>query len=195
MREHIQIDGIPIHIIDTAGLRESDDPVEIEGIRRARAEIEKSDRILWIFDDRADPEHLDLDRAMLPENVPLTLVRNKIDLSSKPAQILETDSEVEINLSAKDGRGIELLKQHLKQSAGFGESGEGEFMARRRHLIALEQAMHHLRQGMFVLQRQSAGELLAEDLRLAQQVLGEITGEFSADDLLGRIFSTFCIGK
>lgn len=195
LRERIQLDGMPIHIIDTAGLRESDNPVEIEGMRRARAEIEQADRILWVFDDRADPEHLTLDRSTLPENVPLTLVRNKIDLSGKAAELLHTDAGVEISLSAKDGEGIELLKRHLKQSVRFGEGGEGEFIARRRHLVALEQALHHTRQGMVVLERQSAGELLAEDLRLAQQVLGEITGEFSADDLLGRIFSTFCIGK
>lgn len=195
LRERIQIDGMPIHIIDTAGLRESDDPVEIEGMRRARTEISQADQILWVFDDRSDPEHLALDRTTLPEDAPLILVRNKIDLSQKSAGLIQTDSGVEISLSAKYGDGIEDLKNHIKQSVGLGETSEGEFIARRRHLLALEQAMQHLQQGDVVLKQQSAGELLAEELRLTQQALGEITGEFSADDLLGRIFSTFCIGK
>ncbi|MEN8168501.1 MAG: tRNA uridine-5-carboxymethylaminomethyl(34) synthesis GTPase MnmE [Pseudomonadota bacterium] len=195
LRERIQIEGMPIHIIDTAGLRESEDPVELEGIRRARLEIAQADRILWVFDDRADPGHLALDRATLPEQVPLTLVRNKIDLSGKESGLFQTAEGIEVSLSAKNGNGIDLLKGHLKESVGYGGAFEGEFIARRRHLDALERALGHLQQGMEVLSRQSAGELLAEDLRLAQQALNEITGEFTADDLLGRIFSTFCIGK
>ncbi len=155
LRERIELDGMPIHIIDTAGLRESDDPVEIEGMRRARAEINQADQVLWVFDDRSDPLHLALDRVTLPEGVPLILLRNKIDLSGKQAGITQTDAGVEISLSAKQGDGIELLKTHLKQSAGLGEANEGEFIARRRHLVALEQAMHHLLQGALVLEQDS----------------------------------------
>jgi len=195
LRERIEIDGMPIHIIDTAGLRDSDDPVELEGIRRARQQIAQADGILWVFDAGLDPRHLAFDQTALPEDVPLTLVRNKIDLYAKPAGLTMTAEGVEVSLSAKYGDGMELLKSHIKQTVGLVESTQGEFIARRRHLTALEQAMGHLLRGSDVLQQLSAGELLAEELRLAQQALGEITGEFSADDLLGRIFSTFCIGK
>lgn len=195
LRERIQIDGMPIHLIDTAGLRESLDPVEQEGIRRARLEIELADRILWIFDDSADTDHSTLDRGSLPASVPLTLVRNKIDLSGKEPGIRHTKDGIEVSLAAKSGLGMEQLRAHLKQSVGYSDEDEGEFIARRRHLDALERALKHLEQGEFMLNSQSAGELLAEDLRLSQQALNEITGEFSADDLLGRIFSSFCIGK
>jgi tRNA modification GTPase len=195
LRERIVIDGLPLHIVDTAGLRESDDPVEVEGVRRARAEIEQADRILWIFDDQADPAHLALDRSVLPAQVPLTLVRNKIDLSGRSPGIHETEAGVEVAIAARDGIGLDLLIDHLKSCVGYQAPGEGEFIARRRHLDALQRALEHLDQGAGILAQQQAGELLAEDLRQAQQALSEITGEFSADDLLGRIFSTFCIGK
>jgi tRNA modification GTPase len=189
------IDGLPLHIVDTAGLHESRDPVEMEGMRRARRQIEEADRILWVFDDRADPSHLALDRSKLPARVPLTLVRNKIDLSGKPPSRCETDEGTEVAIAARDGVGLDLLVDHLKACVGYQSQGEGEFIARRRHLDALQRALEHLDQGARMLTRQQAGELLAEDLRQAQQALSEITGEFSADDLLGRIFSTFCIGK
>jgi tRNA modification GTPase len=196
LRERIQIDGMPIHIIDTAGLRESNDPIEQEGVRRAQAEIKQADRILWVFDDRSDPQHLTLDRSRLPAGIALTLVRNKIDLTGKEPSMVESGLEVEISLAAKTGQGIDLLRAHLKQSAGLeGKDGDGEFMARRRHLEALAQAAEHLQQGRHALDEEQAAELLAEELRLAQQALAEITGEFTADDLLGRIFSSFCIGK
>jgi tRNA modification GTPase len=195
LRERITIDGIPLHIIDTAGLRESDDPVEAEGIRRARQEIEQADRILWVFDDATDPKHLAIDREKLPQGVAVTLVRNKIDIVGNPAGVHEGESEVEVALSAKRGDGIDLLRDHLKQCVGYRHLAEGDFIARRRHLDALERAIEHLRQGKLSLQRDQAGELLAEDLRLAQQSLSQITGEFTADDLLGKIFSSFCIGK
>ncbi|MCU7921313.1 MAG: tRNA uridine-5-carboxymethylaminomethyl(34) synthesis GTPase MnmE [Candidatus Thiodiazotropha sp. (ex Dulcina madagascariensis)] len=195
LRERISIDGLPLHIIDTAGLHESRDPVEEEGIRRARRQIEQADRVLWVFDDQTDPRHLAIDRTQLPARVPVTLVRNKIDIANRPPAVREDESGIEIALSAKQGQGIDLLREHLKVCAGYVDQGEGEFIARRRHLDALERALRHLRQGVLSLQRDQAGELLAEDLRLAQQALSEITGEFSADDLLGRIFSAFCIGK
>jgi len=195
LKERIQIDGMPIHVVDTAGIRHSEDPIELEGIRRARAQIENADRILWVFDDQADPDHLTLDRAELPQAVPLTLIRNKIDLSGRPCGQGETDLGFEIALSAKSGLGMESLRRHLKESAGFAGAEEGEFIARRRHLDALHRALDQLRQGAAMLHRHRAGELLAEDLRLAQQQLSEITGEFTSEDLLGRIFATFCIGK
>ncbi len=195
LREQIQIDGMPIHIIDTAGMRESADPVEQEGIRRARIEIDQADRILWVFDGRDDPDHLTLDRESLPGHIPLTLIRNKIDLSGSPPALTVDEGLTEISIAAKSSLGIDLLKDHLKQAMGYTGSVEGEFIARRRHLNALANAMNLLHQGMRMLEETAAGELLAEDLRLAQQSLNEITGEFTADDLLGRIFSTFCIGK
>ena len=195
LRESITLDGLPLHIVDTAGLRESHDPVEAEGIRRARAEIARADRILWVFDDQADPAHLTLDRSGLPVEVPLTLVRNKIDLRGGEPGMTETSAGVEVSMSARDGQGLELLIDHLKACVGYRSPGEGEFIARRRHIDALRRAMNHLELGMAVLERERAGELVAEDLRQAQHALSEITGAFSADDLLGRIFSTFCIGK
>jgi tRNA modification GTPase len=151
--------------------------------------------LLWVFDEQADPGQLALDRSKLPENVPLTLIRNKIDLSGGSSSIELTESGIEIALSVKNGQGIELLRQHLKESVGYTGPEEGEFIARRRHLDALERAQRQLRQGADMLDLHHAGELLAEDLRLAQQQLSEITGEFTSDDLLGRIFATFCIGK
>jgi tRNA modification GTPase len=195
LKERIQIDGMPLHVIDTAGIRDSADPIELEGIRRAKAEIAAADRILWVFDDKTDPEHLALDRAELPKDVPLTLIRNKIDLSGRSCNLSESELGVEITLSAKGGQGLDLLRRHLKASVGYAGAAEGEFIARRRHLDALRRSLDRLTQGALMLQRHRAGELLAEDLRLAQQQLSEITGEFTSEDLLGRIFATFCIGK
>lgn len=195
LREQIQIDGMPLHLIDTAGLRESSDAVEQEGIRRARAEIAKADRILWIFDDKLDPNHQAFDSSLLPGAIPVTFLRNKIDRSGTPAGMRETAAGVEIALSAKTGEGMGLLREHLKQCMGFSSGQEGEFIARRRHLDAIQRASEHLLTGRETLLGEGSGELLAEDLRQAQQALGEITGEFSADDLLGQIFSNFCIGK
>ncbi|MCW8945361.1 MAG: tRNA uridine-5-carboxymethylaminomethyl(34) synthesis GTPase MnmE [Sedimenticola sp.] len=195
LREQIQIDGMPLHLIDTAGLRESLDQVEQEGIRRAKAELAKADRILWIFDDAQDPQHSAFDPALLPTNIPITFVRNKIDQSGTEPGRSETAGSTEIALSAKQGTGIELLREHLKQCMGFSAGQEGEFIARRRHLDAIKRASEHLLTGKVALEQRGSGELLAEDLRQAQQALSEITGEFTADDLLGQIFSSFCIGK
>jgi tRNA modification GTPase len=195
LKERVSIDGIPLHIIDTAGLRDSTNPVEEEGIRRAKQQMAMADRVLWVFDDGTDPDHMTLDNATLPDGVPVTLIRNKIDITSKQPEIHETDDGVEISLSAKHGLGIDLLNAHLKHCAGYLDQNEGEFIARRRHLDALGRAMQYLDHGEQSLLRDHAGELLAEDLRYAQQALAEITGEFTADDLLGRIFSSFCIGK
>lgn len=195
LREQIHIDGMPLHIIDTAGLRESADKVEQIGIQRAWSEMEQADRILMVVDDQSGlgVEEQTL-MAQLPASVGVTLVRNKIDLSGSAARGVETDSFFELALSAQTGRGLELLVEHLKSCIGYQAVGEGSFMARRRHLDALQRAESYLISAAHQLSI-GAGELLAEELRQAQQALSEITGEFSSDDLLGRIFSSFCIGK
>jgi len=195
LREHIQLDGLPLHIIDTAGLRDSDDPVEQEGVRRAWQEIEQADRILLLVDDQhAESDHVEIENR-LPEHIGVTRVFNKIDLSGRQPEIIEEEQEIDIALSAKTGVGMDLLKNHLKQCMGYEQSVEGHFMARRRHLDALNLADEHLTLARYNLEQTQAGELLAEELRLAQEALNEITGEFTSDDLLGRIFSSFCIGK
>jgi tRNA modification GTPase len=196
LRSELQIDGLPVHIIDLAGLRESGDVVESEGVRRARSEIARSDRVLVMVDDsRTSGDDLRELLAELPENLPRTIVRNKIDLSGHPAELIEGAHGAEIYLSAKTGTGVEILRAHLKDCIGYQPAGEGVFIARRRHLDALERAARHLRLGRERLLRERAGELLAEELREAQQDLAEITGEFTNEDLLGRIFASFCIGK
>ncbi len=197
LREQIHIDGLPLHIIDTAGLRDSQDPVEQQGIERARQEMSRADRVLLVFDDSEYNEQQAKDFiAQLPGHGKATLIRNKIDLSGREAafnnEALEGCSE--ILLSVASDRGIDLLTGHLKACAGFDAcGGEGHFMARRRHLDSLQRTLSHLKEGGKQLQR--APELLAEELRQAQQTLGEVTGEFSSDDLLGEIFAGFCIGK
>ena len=191
LREHIQIDGLPLHIIDTAGLRESDDVVEQEGIKRAKEMIEKSDRVLFMVDINDDDKSM-LDS--LPKHVGKTIIYNKIDKVNRTAEIIEEET-TEIFLSAKTGDGIELLKQHLKNCMGYQQKNEGQFIARRRHLDAIDRAEEHLLIADKNLHMLQAGELLAEELRFAQEALASITGEFSSDDLLGRIFSDFCIGK
>ncbi|MBX9912638.1 MAG: tRNA uridine-5-carboxymethylaminomethyl(34) synthesis GTPase MnmE [Pseudomonadaceae bacterium] len=201
LREHIHIDGMPLHVVDTAGLRDTDDHVEKIGVERALKAIHEADRVLLVVDANA-PEALD-PFALWPEFLQqrpdpakLTLIRNKADLSKEPVamQVCE-DGHVTISLSAKSTEGLDLLREHLKTCMGYEQTLEGSFSARRRHLDALKQASTALEHGHAQLTLAGAGELLAEDLRQAQQVLGEITGAFSSDDLLGRIFSSFCIGK
>lgn len=199
LREHIQIDGMPLHIIDTAGLRESPDIVEQEGIRRAWSEIEKADRILLVVDttlsEETNPAKLWPDFAnKLPSQHNITIIHNKCDLIEQPPQIIAGDPTL-IRLSAKVTTGIDILRQHLKDSMGFASVGEGGFTARRRHIDALDRANLALLAGKEQLDSFGAGELLAEDLRLCQNALSEITGSFTSDDLLGEIFSSFCIGK
>ncbi|WP_145552069.1 tRNA uridine-5-carboxymethylaminomethyl(34) synthesis GTPase MnmE [Yersinia mollaretii] len=200
LREHIHIDGMPLHIIDTAGLREASDEVERIGIERAWNEIEQADRVLFMVDgtttDATEPAAIWPEfMARLPSTLPITVVRNKADITGETLGLTEVNGHSLIRLSARAGEGIDLLRNHLKQSMGFTSNTEGGFLARRRHLQALETAAQHLVQGHEQLVSAYAGELLAEELRLAQQSLSEITGEFSSDDLLGRIFSSFCIGK
>ncbi len=195
LRERIQIGGVPVHLVDTAGLRETVDIVEQEGVRRAREELHKADQLLWVYDAEADPCNQGLSRSELPAGIPLTLVRNKVDkLGEKPRKSMR-DGVVEISLSAGTGEGLELLKEQLLSNMGFQGAENTEFLARRRHLDAIDRALACLHKGSEALETRQAGELLAEDLRQAQQILSEITGEFSADDLLGEIFSSFCIGK
>ena len=195
LRERIHIDGMPLHIVDTAGLRDARDAIESEGIRRAREQMERADRVLLVLDDTAAGRRPPEVEKFLPPNLPCSVIRNKIDLSSRAAGITNISGSVEIALSAKTGAGLDVLRQHLKESMGFQPVGEGTFIARRRHLDAIRRAQACLVQGKARLKELRAGELLAEELRLAQQALSEITGEFTPDDLLGRIFSSFCIGK
>lgn len=201
LREHIHIDGMPLHIIDTAGLRDTDDLVEKIGIERAMAALSQADRILLVV-DASQPEAFDPDQlwpeflAERPDPLKVTVVYNKIDLiGGVPTVQSEADGHVNVRLCARSGEGVELLRDHLKTCVGYEQTGESLFSARRRHLEALEQAAQQLQHGHHQLTAAGAGELLAEDLRMAQQALGLITGEFSADDLLGKIFSSFCIGK
>ncbi|MEQ1530533.1 MAG: tRNA uridine-5-carboxymethylaminomethyl(34) synthesis GTPase MnmE [Methylococcales bacterium] len=193
LRERIQLDGMPLHIIDTAGLRESDNIVEQEGIRRAHEEIKKADKILLLI-DAGEPEHKTL-LASLPQGINITKIYNKIDLLKQAPQIKQTENQTEIYLSIKTGMGLELLTQHLKESVGFNAATDNVFIARRRHIEALNKAHDFVDSALNQLQTSRAGELVAEDLRQAQNHLAEITGQFSSDDLLGRIFSSFCIGK
>ncbi len=197
LREHIQLDGLPLHIIDTAGLRDSDDAVEQEGIRRAWTEIKDADRILLLHDATQvfDEQEQSLLEQLNQAGPPITLVQNKIDLLVVDAVPVNVKNITEIAVSAHTGTGLQTLCEHLKACVGYEAGGEGQFMARRRHLQALDIAQQHLENGQQQLQDHAAGELLAEDLRQAQKALGEITGEVSADELLGRIFSSFCIGK
>lgn len=191
LREHIQIDGLPLHIIDTAGLRDSDDVVEQEGVKRAKQMIEKADRILFVVDIKDDAKTI---LETMPEGIGVTTIYNKIDKQGRSPEVIE-NKETEIYLSAKTGEGVDLLKQHLKKCMGYQQKSEGQFIARRRHLEAIDTAEEHLKLADVNLHKLKAGELLAEELRLAQEALSSITGEFSNDDLLGRIFADFCIGK
>jgi tRNA modification GTPase len=200
LSEQIHIDGMPLHIIDTAGLRESPDKVEQIGIERAWKEIKQADRILLMVDS-ADQDQTDVKAfwpeffSDLPDNIGLTIVKNKADISQVATGYIENGQQPIITLSAKTGDGVDALKEHLKAIMGYQGGIEGGFMARRRHLVALENAHHHLLIGLEQLESYVAGEILAEELRLCQQELNEITGEFTSDDLLGEIFSSFCIGK
>lgn len=200
LREQITIDGMPLHIVDTAGLREATDKVEQIGIDRAWQEIKQADRVLLVVDSteclETEPQLIWPEFVQqLPDNIGMTLIRNKADLSQLPVQQSSAQSLTVINLSAKDLQGIDLLREHLKHCMGFDGNTEGGFLARRRHLDALQRAWQHLEAGRYQLEVFRAGELLAEELRQAQESLNEITGEFSADDLLGKIFGSFCIGK
>lgn len=189
LRETISIDGLPVELIDTAGLRDNPDTVEREGIRRAREAMRNADAVLWIqdaSDDRSGEQFDDL-----PDGVPVLVVKNKIDLLQNPAE----DGDATVRLSAKTGEGIDALREKIRQLAGYANLGEGAFTARQRHVDALKRAARHFTEGRTALEQRRAGELFAEELRLAHDALGEITGAVCPDDLLGHIFATFCIGK
>jgi tRNA modification GTPase len=201
LRERIEIDGLPLHILDTAGLRESPDEVESEGIRRAHREIERADRVLFVVDvaDPAAVGSVDADLAALPTSAPRTVVMNKIDRAAVAARLEPgadgSTARATLWLSATTGEGLDLLRAHLKDCVGFHPTGAGALSARARHLDALRRARAHVDEAHRLLVERHAGELVAEELTEAQRALGEITGEVSSDDLLGRIFGSFCIGK
>jgi tRNA modification GTPase len=198
LRERISIDGLPLHVLDTAGLREAGDAVEAEGVRRAHAEIARADRVLFVVDsaDAAAMGSIATDLARLPGDIPLTLVLNKIDHSGEPARAQTfPDGTTRVYLCAVSGAGLEALREHLKDCIGFHPPADGALSARTRHLDALRRARDHVDRAHSLLAERHAGELVAQELRDAHQALGEITGEVTSDDLLGRIFSSFCIGK
>jgi tRNA modification GTPase len=193
LRESVNLDGIALTLVDTAGLRESHDVVEQEGMRRARSELARADVAVLV----TESAHVDVDRALLDacaHGATHVIVHNKIDLHGEAAHSTAHDDEIHIWLSARTGAGLALLRDALARLAGRGDGTQGSFSARSRHVHALEQVAAHLRGAAQQLHAR-AGELAAEELRQAQQCLGEITGEFTSDDLLGRIFSSFCIGK
>jgi len=212
LRQPLQLDGLAVNLIDTAGLRPTTDAIEAEGVRRARGEIRKADLVLYLVDAAADFESGDASAETsgaaawgaqlrgvptddLPPGVPVAVVVNKIDLTGTPARIDAAATPTEVYLSAKTGEGLELLRAHLKVLAGYQNADGSALSARRRHLDALRRARDLVQQGMENFSRARALELFAEDLRLAQGALGEITGEFGSEDLLGEIFRSFCIGK
>jgi tRNA modification GTPase len=199
VQQTIQIEGVPVHVVDTAGLRDSDDEVEKIGIARAWDAIAEADAVLFLHDlTRIDaPEYIAeesivtrLIAVKVPESVPVLDVWNKADAAPAAAP------RAGLALSAKTGAGLDALRSRLLELAGWQAAPDGVYMARERHLQALRRVQDHLQQAAALLQQQAqALDLLAEELRLAQNALGEITGQFSADDLLGVIFSKFCIGK
>lgn len=203
LREYIQIDGVPLHVIDTAGLRETQDVIEQEGVKRAYDAMHKADQILLVVDQQ-DAHALDTIRQQwlqdLPDHIPVTVIINKIDLcSNDQPRLVAPDknhpSERHIYLSAKTGMGLDVLRQSLLDTIGFQTATSGGIIARRRHLDAIDRASECVNSGAQQLKDQQAGELLAEELRRAQNALSEITGTVTSDDLLGHIFSSFCVGK
>ena len=206
LHEPVQVDGLPLKVVDTAGLHPTDDPVERIGIERTWAAVEEADAVLAVVDDRRGLE--EADRAILgriPDRLPRVIIHNKIDLTGSPAGEREEGTGgagrmdgtgfFRVRLSAKTGEGVERLCERLKALAGYEPRAEGLFMARRRHLAALDDALAALDAAKRGGDEGAGSELVAEDLRLAQRALGEITGELTTDDLLGRIFASFCIGK
>jgi len=197
LRERIALDGMPLHVLDTAGLRDSRDEVEEEGIRRAQAEMRKADRVLFVIDASTDPDGRSFaeERGRLPADVPVTLVFNKCDLGVRISLADTISGPPRVTISALNGEGLDVLRAHLKSCMGYGTLEAGTVSARQRHLDALARARRRVEEAARLLTEERAGELVAEELREAQQALGEITGEVTTEDLLGRIFSGFCIGK
>ena len=198
LREQLQIGGVPLLLLDTAGLRESVDAIESEGVRRARAAIAQADHVLFLVDAATDPkaQSFDAERARLPAQVPVTLIYNKQDLLPKLSAGARTIAGVgSLAISALTGEGLDELKAHLLDAAGYRQEDSGTLSARRRHLEALSAAAARLEAAEIQCRKEGAAELVAEELRNAQRALGEITGAGTADELLGRIFASFCIGK
>jgi tRNA modification GTPase len=199
LRERISIDGLPLHVLDTAGLREAPDLVEAEGIRRAHHEIARADRVLFVVDaaDRSARAAIDVDLNALSSGIPVTVIFNKVDLTGEPARVERADATGRdaAYVSTSTGAGLEALRQYLKDAVGFHPAAEGAMSARTRHLDALRRARDHVEAAHRLLHERHAGELVAQELRDAHAALGEITGEVTTDDLLGRIFASFCIGK
>jgi tRNA modification GTPase len=193
VRQAIQIDGVPLNIVDTAGLRDTQDEVERLGIARTWGEIENADVVLLLVDARTGVTGRDLELvARIPQGVRRVFVHNKTDLSGADARIERTQAGTSVHLSAKTGAGMEMLRTELLAVVGWQQGAEDLFMARERHVLALRLAAQHVAEAGEQLQRP---ELFAEELRMAQVQLNSITGEFAADDLLGEIFSRFCVGK
>jgi tRNA modification GTPase len=196
LREQIHLGGLPLRISDTAGLHDSPDEVEREGIRRTQSEIAQADHILMVMDDSKGQNAEDQAiLASLPVHIPLTLIRNKTDKTGHKVEVVTENNQQVIYMSAKTGEGMDLLENYLCEAVGYRPHDEGVFIARRRHLDAIARARIAIEAGYECLTGMGAGELLAEELRQAQQALGEITGTFSNEDLLDKIFSSFCIGK
>jgi tRNA modification GTPase len=197
VRERIHLDGMPLHVLDTAGLRSGGDLVEEEGMRRAQAEMQRADRVLFVIDAAADPAAAAFreERSRLPAEVPVTLVFNKRDLAQGLPLADTVSGPPYLPVSALTGEGLDELRAHLKACMGYQTAEGGTISARRRHLEALARAHGHCQEAARQLTERRAGELVAEELRAAQQALSEITGEFTTEDLLGRIFAGFCIGK
>jgi len=191
LRERINVDGLAVELVDTAGLRDDPDRIEEEGIRRARQAIANADAVLWVQDAAGPAAGLD---ESIPPGAAMTVVRNKIDLSGETPGLQDGDPPV-VRLSARTGAGLDALRGHIRDLAGFRDLGEGAFTARRRHVDALRDAAAHFEAGRTAMEQSRAGELLAEELRLAHRSLGTITGAVTSDELLGRIFAEFCIGK
>jgi tRNA modification GTPase len=197
LRVPLGIDGMPLHVLDTAGLRDGGDAIEAEGMRRAHAEMQRADRVLFVIDAAEDPAGAAFREqgARLPPAVPVTLVFNKCDIAVGLPLADTRDGPPRVHVSALTGQGLDALRAHLKQCMGYRSVEGGAISARRRHLESLARARAHAEEAARQLAERRAGELVAEELRAAQQALNEITGEFTSDDLLARIFAGFCIGK
>ena len=193
LREYISLDGLPVHVADTAGIRESTDEVEAEGVRRARATFATADLVLLVIDSTQVLEPQLALKAEVPENIPCIEVHNKIDLT--PGETGVDEAVLMVRVSAKKGQGLQNLVQLVKDVVGASTGQEGVFSARTRHLDALKRTRSHVKSGIRQLEHYNAPETLAEELRHAQKSLGEITGQYLPDDLLGAIFSSFCVGK